>query len=111
MKIILDESVPHKLRLLIDSRQVVITTWFQGWSGLKNGALLAAAEEAGFELFLTADQEVSYQQNLTGRRIALIVLSTNNWSVVKEQTDLIGAAIEAATPGSYVFVDIGHGRG
>jgi hypothetical protein len=111
MKIILDESAPQKLRLLIDRRHIVITTWFQGWSGLKNGALLAAAEEAGFDLFITADQEISYQQNLTGRRIALLVLSTNNWSVVKEQVKRIADAIEAATVGSYVFVDIGHGRG
>jgi len=59
MKIILDESAPQKLRLLIDSRHIVVTTWYQGWSGFKNGALLAAAEEAGFDLFLTADQEIS----------------------------------------------------
>lgn len=65
MKIILDESTPQKLRLLIDDRHTVATTWFEGWSGLKNGALLAAAEEAGYELFITADQELSYQQNLT----------------------------------------------
>lgn len=49
MKILLDESVPQKLRLLIDSRHVTVSTWYQGWSGLKNGALLAAAEDAGFE--------------------------------------------------------------
>jgi hypothetical protein len=56
MKIILDESTPQKLRLLIDSRHTVFTTWFQGWSGLQNGALLKAAEEAEFDLFITADQ-------------------------------------------------------
>jgi hypothetical protein len=50
MKIILDERTPQKLRLLIDNRHIVVTTWFQGWSGFKNGALLAAAEEAGFDL-------------------------------------------------------------
>jgi hypothetical protein len=111
MKIILDERAPQKLRLLIDSRHVVVTTWFQGWSGLKNGALLAAADEAGFDLFITADQEIGYQQNLTGRRMALLVLSTNNWGVVKEQVKVIAAAIEATTAGTYVFVDIGHGRG
>jgi len=110
MKIILDESTPQKLRLLIDSRDTVVTTWFQGWSGLKNGALLTAAEEAGFDLFITADQEIGYQQNLTGRKIAVLVLSTNNWSVIKEQVGEISAAIEAATPGSFVFLDIGHGR-
>jgi hypothetical protein len=82
MKIILDESVPQKLRLLIDGHTVV-TTWFQGWSGLKNGALLTAAEEAGFDLFITADQELSYQQNLAARKMAVLVLSTNNWDLVK----------------------------
>jgi hypothetical protein len=80
MRIILDESVPQNLRLLIDDGHTVVTTWFQGWSGLKNGALLNAAEEAGFELFITADQEMRYQQNLKGRKMALVVLSTNNWS-------------------------------
>lgn len=51
MRIIPDESTPQKLRPLINDRHTVITTWFQGWSGLKNGALLAAAEEAGLDLF------------------------------------------------------------
>ncbi|MBN8734587.1 MAG: hypothetical protein J0L64_28905, partial [Acidobacteria bacterium] len=76
MRILLDESVPQKLRLLLDARYVVVTTWYQGWSGLKNGALLEAAEGAGFDLFLTADQELAYQQNLAARRIAVIVLGT-----------------------------------
>ena len=111
MKIILDESVPQKLRLLIDNRHTVVTTWFQGWSGLKNGALLSAAEDVGFELFITADQEISYQQNLEGRQIALIVLSTNNWGLVKEQFAMIAAAIDSATSGSFAFVEIGHRRG
>ena len=110
MKIILDGSAPQKLRLLIEGDHTVITTGFQGWSGLKNGALLNAAEEAGFDVFITADQELSYQQNLTGRKIALLVLSTNNWGAVKAHIDEIMPAINAATPGSFVFVDIGHAR-
>ena len=111
MKIILDESTPRKLRLLIDSSHFVVTMWFQGWSGLKNGALLAAAEEAGFNLFITADQELSYQQNLASRRIAVLVLSTNNWGVIREQMAKITAGIDASTRGSFEFPDIGHGRG
>ncbi len=71
MRIILDESVPQKLRLLIEGGHTVVTTWFQGWSGLKNGALLTAAEEAGFDLFITADQEITYQQDLKGRKMAV----------------------------------------
>ena len=105
MKILLDESVPQKLRLLIDGHTVV-TTWFLGWSGLKNGALLNAAEEAGFDLFVTADQELKYQQNLAGRRMALLVLSTNNWAVIRSNITDIRAAIEAATAGSYALVDL-----
>jgi hypothetical protein len=106
MKIILDESVPQKLRLLIEGGHTVVTAWFQGWSGLKNGALLDEAEEAGFDLFITADQELSYQQNLTGRKMALVVLSTNNWSLVKAHIGQIMAAIDAAAPGSYTEVEI-----
>ena len=111
MKIILDESTPQKLRLLIEGSHEVVTTWFQGWSGMKNGALLSAAEEAGFDLFITADQELSYQQNLAGRKIAVLVLSTNNWSVVKANMPEILTAINAAKSGSFAFVDIGHSRG
>ncbi len=106
MKILLDESVPQKLRLLIEGSHTVATAWFQGWSGLKNGALLDAAEKAGFELFITADQELSYQQNLKGRKIALVVLSTNNWSLIKAHVAEIIAAINAATAGSYAEAKI-----
>ena len=111
MKIILDESTPQKLCTLIDARHTVVTTWFQGWSGLKNGALLNAAEREGFELFITADQELGYQQNLTDRSMAILVLSTNNWSLVKARINEITAAIDVTTPGSFVFIEIGHARG
>jgi hypothetical protein len=106
MKIVLDESVPQKLRLLIEGSHTVVTAWYQGWSGLKNGALLDAAEQAGFDLFITADQELSYQQNLTGRKMALVVLSTNNWSFIKAGIGEIMAAVAAATPGSYTEVEV-----
>jgi hypothetical protein len=56
-------------------------------------------------------QELRYQQNLTGRKIAVLVLSTNNWSVIKEQVVEIEAAIDALPPGNFAFVEIGHGRG
>jgi hypothetical protein len=106
MKIILDESVPQKLRLLIKGGHTVVTVWYQGWSGLKNGALLDAAEQAGFDLFITADQELSYQQNLTERKMALIVLSTNNWSSIKAHVGAVVAAVDAVKPGSYAEVEI-----
>jgi hypothetical protein len=73
---------------------------------LANGALLNAAEEAGFELFITADREIRYQQNLKGRKIALLVLSTNNWASVKAYIVGIMAAIDTARPGSYTQVEV-----
>jgi hypothetical protein len=92
--------------LLIEGGHMVVTAWYQGWSGLKNGALLDAAEQAGFDLFITADQELSYQQNLTGRKMALIVLSTNNWSFIKAHIGEIMSAVDAAKAGSHTEVEI-----
>ena len=78
----------------------------RGWDRLTNGDLLAAAEGAGFDVLLTADKNMRYQQNLTGRRIALVVLSTPQWPRVRLHLDIIAAAVSAATPGSYAEVDI-----
>jgi hypothetical protein len=105
-KILLDESVPQNLRLLIDGGCTVITAWFQGGLGLKNGAPLDAAEAAGFDLFITADQELRYQQNLTGRKLAILVLSTNNWAFIRTHINRIASAIGVATRGSYSEVEI-----
>jgi hypothetical protein len=92
--------------LFIEGGHTVVTTWYQGWSGLKNGALLDAAEQAGFDLFITADQELSYQQNLTGRKMALVVLNTNNWSFIKAHIGAVMAAGDSVKPGSCTEVDI-----
>ena len=73
---------------------------------MTNGDLLAAAEQAGFDVLLTADKNMRYQQNLEGRRIALVVLSTPQWPVVRLHPEKIVAAVNAATPGSYTEVDI-----
>ena len=78
----------------------------RGWDKLSNGSLLAAAETAGFELLLTADKNMRYQQNFAGRRIALIVLSTPRWSLVRLHLDKIAAVVDDATPGSYGEVEI-----
>ncbi|HEY4087803.1 MAG TPA: hypothetical protein VGM43_17810 [Bryobacteraceae bacterium] len=106
MRILLDESVPQKLRLLIGASHSALTTWFQGWSGLKNGVLLKEAENAGFDLFITADQEIAYQQNLKGRKLAIRVLSTNNWDVVRSCIEEIIKAIDTITPGCYEELQI-----
>ncbi len=78
----------------------------RGWDTLTNGDLLAEAERAGFDVFLTADKNIQYQQNLGGRRIAVVVLSTPQWPLVRLHIDKIAAAVNAAPPGSYAEVHI-----
>jgi len=64
------------------------------------------AEQAGFDVFVTADKNMRYQQNLKGRTIAIVVLSTPQWPVVRLHLGRIAAAVNAAMPGSYVEVEI-----
>ena len=73
MRILIDECVDQRLRLLFGAHDSQ-TAAYAGFAGLKNGALLAAAEAAGFEVMVTTDQEISFQQNLNIRRISIIVL-------------------------------------
>jgi hypothetical protein len=78
----------------------------RGWDRLTNGNLLAQAERAGLDVLLTADKNMRYQQNLTGRRIALVVLSTPQWPCLRLHMERIAAAVNAATPGSLTEVEI-----
>ena len=78
----------------------------RGWARLTNGDLLSAAESAGFDVLLTADNNMRYQQNLAGRRIALLVLSTPQWPLVRLQTDKIASAVNPITPGGFVEVNV-----
>jgi len=72
VKTILDEDAPHKLRLHLPGS---VTVAHMGWSGMKNGELLKAAEEAGFEVLITGDQSMPQEQNMSGRKLALVTLS------------------------------------
>ena len=72
-----------------------------GWDRLENGALLAAAEAAGFKVMVTADKRIRYQQNLMGRRISLVVLSTNHWRTIRDNAEPILQAVSSIEPGSY----------
>ena len=106
MKVLLDENLPHRLRNAIAAHEV-FTVRYQGWSGLKNGELLGAAERGGFELFLTGDQTISYEQNLAGRRMAVLVLSAIEWHIISQCLPVIQAAIDAAAPGSHRIIEVG----
>jgi hypothetical protein len=74
---------------------------------LDNGDLLNAAEDAAFDLLLTTDRRIRYQQNLSGRKIAIVVLAgSTKWSRVREHLEQIAATVNAASPGSYAEVEI-----
>ncbi len=106
MLILFDHGTPKGLAHVL-SGHTIDTAQTRGWDTLNNGALLDAAEKAGFELLLTTDRRIRYQQNLGRRRIALVVLTgTTRWSCVRQHTDHIAAAVASATPGSYSEVEI-----
>ena len=105
MKLLFDHNVPYGLRRLLLGHSVSLADEM-GWAELSNGLLLSAAEIAGFEVLITCDQNLSYQQNLTGRKLALVVLSTNNWKSLRPGIGTIVAAIDSARPGSFNYVEI-----
>ena len=100
MKILFDECVPQPLRRRLAEFEIS-TAQEMGWGRVKNGDLLKLAEDK-FDAFLTSDQQLKYQQNLKGRKLAILVLSTNRWPQVKARTQEIIAAVLALKPGDYV---------
>jgi hypothetical protein len=105
MRIIFDQATPLPIRPHLD-RHTVRTAAQQGWDKFKNGELLTAAEEAGFDLLLTTDKNMRYQQNLQSRKIAVVVLGQQQWPPLRPHIQLVVDAINAATPGSYVALSV-----
>ena len=105
MRVLLDENMPHQLRAHLPEHEVS-TAVYAGFGGFKNGKLLKATEDAGYGVLLTGDLSLEYQQNLTGRKISIVVLGNSQWPVVRLYLDLVAAAVDAATPGSYAEVKI-----
>jgi hypothetical protein len=106
MLILFDHGTPRGLIRALPGHEIV-TAQSRGWDRLTNGALLNAAEEAALDLLLTTDRRIRYQQNLTGRKIALVVLTgTTKWSRVRMHLERVAAVVNAATAGSYAEVEI-----
>ena len=105
MLILFDHVTPRGIARFLPGHTVTKAK-DRGWDRLTNGDLLAEAERSGYDVLLTADKNMRYQQNLTGRRIALVVLSTPQWPFVRLHLDKIAAAVNACTPGSFFEVDI-----
>jgi hypothetical protein len=105
MLILFDNGTPAPLRYALKDH-VVVEAIERGWDRLVNGELIAKAEAAGFEVLLTTDKNMRYQQNLTGRKLAFVVLGNQQWPTLRRYVDRVVAAVNAATPGSFAEVDI-----
>ena len=103
MRVLFDQGTPVPLRRSLTGHRVA-TAYELGWSTLKNGDLLRSAEEQGFEVLVKTDTNLRYQQNLTSRRIAVIVLSTTSWPRIRSVVKQVAATIDGATVGSYFEV-------
>ena len=104
MRILFDQGTPLPLREHLTSHYIV-TAFELGWSNLKNGELLAAAESS-FDLFITTDQQLRYQQNLSGRKLAILVLLTTSWPRIRKCIPQIQEAVERIQPGDYQEVTV-----
>lgn len=105
MLVLLDQGTPVPLRSFLTGHTVK-TAAQQGWSTLANGDLLRAAEAAGFDVLLTTDKNLVFQQGLKDLKIAIVVLGNPQWPVVRLHAQEIVEAVNAATPGSYVVVNV-----
>lgn len=105
MRILLDECVPAQVRNALAADEVT-TAQRMGWGGMGNGDLLAAAESAGFDLFIVADQNLRHQQNVTGRRLAILELWTNHRPTLEQHFDVIRAVAESMQPGEFRRLEV-----
>ena len=105
MKVLFDQGTPAPLRKALLGHQVE-TANECGWSGLQNGELIDAAEKNGFEIFVTTDRSLKYQQNLVARRSAIVVLLTTSWPRIRLALAPIVEAVNTAAPGTYREIDV-----
>jgi predicted nuclease of predicted toxin-antitoxin system len=105
MKILFDQGTPVPLRRLLPGHEVD-TAYELGWQELENGELIAAAEREAYEILITTDQNLRYEQNLAGRSLAVIVLLSTSWPRIRRHAETILNAIEVTLPGSYHEINI-----
>ena len=105
MLVLLDQGTPAPVARYLP-HHTVRTANQEGWATLSNGELLTVAEANGFEVLVTTDKNLRYQQNLSGRTIAVVVVMQGQWPVLERFVDRVVAAIDSATPGSYSEIEI-----
>jgi hypothetical protein len=104
--VLFDQNTPRGLARHLIGHSVTRSAEV-GWQRLKNGYLLRAAEASGFDLLLTCDRNLGYQQNVTGRAIGIVALSTNNWPLIRMHLAEIVSSVNESTVGSYRRVECG----
>ncbi len=105
MKILFDQGTPVPLRKYLIEHNVE-TVFERGWNQFENGDLIKSAEQEKFDIFITTDKNLKYQQNLSLRVITIIVLSTTSWTKIKEKVDEIAKTIANVKFGSYIELEI-----
>jgi hypothetical protein len=104
-RLLLDANMSRGLLAALSDHRIE-TSHQMGWDSLGNGELLTAAETAGFDAMITADRNIQYQQNMAGRRIALVVLDTNHWPTIRDNLSVLVDAIARIQPGDYRHVSL-----
>ena len=97
MRVLFDQGTPVPLRRFLNSHTVT-TVYEKGWSRTRNGDLLRLADQERFEVFITTDQNLKYQQNPTDRKIAIVVLPTTSWPMIEKHTAKIAAVLDSIAP-------------
>jgi hypothetical protein len=105
MLVLFDNGTPRSLAKYLVGH-TVIEARACGWDSMTNGELLNAAEAAGFDVLVTTDRNIRYQQNLTARRISLVVLGQGRWALILQHASAVAAAVDKSTPGSFAGIDI-----
>ena len=105
MRVLFDNGTPRGVAAALPEH-IVVEARTHGWDTLRNGDLLDAAERAGYDVFVTTDRNLQYQQNLSGRRIAIVVLGVGRWRLIRNKLAEIAAAVAGAVPGSFSEVEI-----
>jgi hypothetical protein len=105
MFVLFDQSTPVPIRTFLKEHKVQ-TAAQRGWDKLKNGELLKAAEDGGFDVLVTPDKNIRHQQNLKTHRIAIVVLGNAQWPVLRQYVERVVLAVDAAKPGTYCEVEI-----
>ena len=108
MLVLFDNGTPRTLARHLIDHHMVTEARARGWEQLENGELLDSAEAAGFHVLVTTDKNLRYQQNLAGRKIAIVVPGLGRWSLIKPHIARVVAAVDNATEGSFVEIEISH---